>query len=76
MLSSDHVTGATGKTVAATRDIYDGNGFVACANSPTEDGNGWYNLALAASDLNAPAVALRLTASGCDPVNITLMTTP
>ena len=37
VLSSDHVTGATGKTVTATRDIYDGNGFVACTNSPTED---------------------------------------
>ena len=60
--------------MTATRDIYDGNGFVALANSPTEDGNGWYNLTLAASDLNAPVVALRLTASGCDPVNLTLMT--
>ena len=71
VLSSDHMSPATGKTVTATRDIYDGNGFVACANSPTEDGNGWYNLTLAASDLNAPVVALRLTAPGCDPVNFT-----
>ena len=76
VLSADHVTGATGMTVTATRNIYDGNGFVTCDNSPTEDGNGWYNITLAASDLNAPSVALRLTAPGCDPVNINLVTTP
>ena len=75
-LSSDHMSPATGKTVSATRNIYDGNGFVACANSPTEDGNGWYNITLTAGDLNAPTVALRLTAPGCDPVNINLVTTP
>lgn len=57
-------TGATGKTVTATRAI-DNGAFASCANSVVEVSNSVYRLTLAASDLNGGDIMLRLTATGC-----------
>lgn len=64
-------------TVTATREI-DGGAFAACANAPVEDagGNGWYNLNLAASDLNGSVIKLRFTATGADDLDMTILTQP
>lgn len=75
VLSSDHVTGATGKTVTATRSL-DGAAFAACANAVSEIANGWYKITLAATDLNANTIALKFTATDCDARNITILTQP
>lgn len=75
VLTSDHVTGATGKTVTATRSL-DGAAFGACANSVSEIANGWYKIDLAAGDLNGNTVALKFTATDCDARMITLITQP
>lgn len=74
-LSSDHVTGATGKTVTATRSL-DGAAFGACANSVSEVANGVYKISLAAGDLNADTVTLRFTATDCDDTIIVIATQP
>ena len=75
VLTSDHITGATGKTVTATRSL-DGAAFAACANAVSEIANGWYKIDLAAADLNANTVALKFTATDCDARNITIVTQP
>jgi hypothetical protein len=73
-LASDHVTGATGKTVAVTRSI-DGGAFAACANSPaTEVSGGWYKIVLAAADLNGSVIAISATAAACDATGFTIIT--
>lgn len=74
-LSSDHVTGATGKTVTATRSL-DGAAFGACANAVSEVANGVYKISLAAGDLNADTVTLRFTATDCDDTIIVIATQP
>lgn len=73
--SSDHVTGATGLTVTATRSL-DGGSFGSCTNSVSEIGNGWYKIDLAAGDLNGNTVALKFTATGADARMITVITEP
>lgn len=65
VLASDHVTGATGLTVTATRSL-DGAAFAACANAVTEVANGMYKITLAAADLNADTVVLKFTAATAD----------
>jgi hypothetical protein len=70
VLTSDHATAATGKTVTCTRSI-DGGAFAACANSATEISNGFYKINLAASDLNGNTVTLRFTATNCDAREVT-----
>ncbi len=73
VLSSDHITPATGLTVTAVRSI-DGAAFAPCANAVVEVANGWYRIDLAASDLNGNTVALRFTAAAADARNITIVT--
>lgn len=75
VLSSDHVTPATGKTVTAQRSL-DGAAFAACANAVTEVGNGIYAINLAAGDLNANFVTLRFSATSCDDSFIFIATQP
>lgn len=65
VLSSDHLTPATGKSISASRSL-DGGAFAACANPVTEVSNGWYKINLDASDLNGDTVAFIFEASGCD----------
>ena len=63
----------TGLTVTAQRSI-DGAAFGACANSVTETSNGWYQINLAAMDLNGTVIALRFSASGAQDTDYTLVT--
>ena len=71
--SSDHVTGATGLTVTAQRSL-DGGAFGNCANAVVEVGSGVYKIDLAAADLNAGVVTLKMTATGADARLITIVT--
>jgi len=75
VLASDHATGATGKTVTATRSL-DGAAFGACANAVSEVSSGIYKIDLAAGDLNANVVTLRFTATACDDRFVTIITEP
>lgn len=75
VLASDHLTGATGLTVTATRSI-DGGAFGACTNAVSEIANGVYKLDLSASDLNGNVIMLKLTAATADARFITIVTEP
>ncbi len=74
-LSSDHVSPATGKTITATVSL-NGGAFSGCANSVAEIGSGWYQINLAATDLNGSTVALSFAAPLCDTTLLTLVTQP
>lgn len=76
MTDSTNHNPATGKTVTVTRSI-DGGAFGAgTIGSVTEIGNGFYEVDLGAGDLNGNNVALRMTATGCDDLPITLILEP
>lgn len=68
-LTSDHVTPATGKTVAVTIGK-NGGGFGnpnAGATNATEISNGWYKVTLDTTDTNTVGdLIVRGTATGCD----------
>src|SRR3990167_6658473 len=66
VLASDHVTPATGLTVAATRAL-DAGAFGAAAGAVTEVSAGWYYIDAAAGDLNGDTVAWKMTAATADP---------
>jgi hypothetical protein len=72
VLSSDHITGATGKTPTVTLAKNDGlNTFVAVSGVVSEIGNGEYQVAPSPSDADVIGpVNLHATASGCDPVDL------
>jgi hypothetical protein len=65
----------TGLTVTATRKI-DSGSFSACANAPAEIADGWYEIDLAAADLNGVTIALSLTATGSSGTFATIVTVP
>lgn len=74
-LMTDSTTHApkTGLTVTATRNI-DNAGFGSCANAVSEVGNGVYVISLAAADLNGNVIAFRMTGTGADDLNFTVIT--
>lgn len=75
-LSSDHITPATGKTVACQRSI-DGGAFANCATATaTEVASGMYKISLADTDLNGTTIMLKMTNADCDPTFIGIMTQP
>jgi hypothetical protein len=66
-LSSDHVSGATGKTPTVVLSK-NGAAFAAPAGAVTELANGWYKVAGNATDSNALGpLVLYATAADCDP---------
>lgn len=68
MLTSDHITGATGKTPTVTIDKNDGLGFVTPAGAISELGNGRYQIAANATDASTLGpLSIHATASACDP---------
>lgn len=68
--SSDHITGATGKTPTVTIAKSDGLGFVTPAGAISELGSGWYTVAPHPSDASALGpLILHATASACDPAD-------
>jgi hypothetical protein len=73
VLSSDHVSAATGKTVTGTISK-DGGAFVSLTNAITEVSGGMYTIAdgLTQAERNADVSTLRFTASGCDARMITI----
>jgi hypothetical protein len=73
VLSSDHVTPATGLTVTAERSI-DGAAFAATTNSPTEISNGYYSIDLSAADMNGRVISLKFTAATADQREIVMVT--
>lgn len=75
ILSSDHETYATGKTL--TEEISkDGGNYAACTNSASEiQSSGTYKITLTATEMNANIVTLRFTETDCDTTGITIITT-
>lgn len=65
--STNHAPKTSAASIVATRSL-DGAAFGACANSVTEISSGWYSLVLAAADLNANCIALRVTSTSNDDV--------
>lgn len=69
VLSSDHITGATGKTVNVNISK-NGAAFAAAAGAVTELSFGWYSIALTTTDTNTlKDLAFHCTATGCDPTD-------
>jgi hypothetical protein len=69
-LSSDHITGATGKTLTVTASKA-GAAFASISPTVTERGNGWYSLALTTSMTDTVGdLALHITAADSDPVDM------
>ena len=75
VLSSDHVTGATGKTITATRSL-DGGAFAPCANNVFEVASGAYKIDFEATDTNGDTVMYLFTAADCDARLIAVITKP
>lgn len=67
---------STGKTVTCTRVLDNGSFGAGTIGSVTEIANGLYRLDLPAADLNGDVVTLRMTASGCDDLIVTLLMEP
>lgn len=76
VLASDHVTGATGKTVVG-QISKDGSTFAAITNAISEISNGRYIIAngFTQDEMNADVVSLRFTADDCDPREYSIYTT-
>ena len=74
VLASDHVTGATGKTVTGTISK-DGGAFTALTNPITEVDAGMYTIAsgLTQDERNADVSTLKFSADGCDDRIITII---
>jgi hypothetical protein len=76
VLSSDHVSPATGLTVAVQRSI-DGGAFGNSTNTPaTEIANGVYKISLSAADLNGDIIVLKMTSATADQRTIIIATEP
>jgi hypothetical protein len=75
VLTSDHVTGATGLSVTAERSI-DGGAYAAATNSPVEVSSGSYKIDLSAADMNGTTIMLKLTAATADARFIMIVTQP
>lgn len=75
MTDSTNHNPATGLTVSVTRSL-DGAGSFTSVGTATEMANGWYQIDLAAGDMNGDTVALKMTATGADDLGITLLTEP
>lgn len=72
--STDHVTLKTGLSLTEEVSI-DGASFTALTNNASEIGStGVYKIDLAAADLNGDTIMLKFTATGADPLVITIIT--
>jgi hypothetical protein len=69
-LSSDHITGATGKTLAISASKA-GGAFASISPTVTERGNGWYSIALTSDHTDTVGdLALHITEADCDPTDL------
>jgi hypothetical protein len=73
VLSSDHVTEATGKTIAGTISK-DGSAFAGLTNAISEIASGMYKVDLIQAEMNADVVTLKFTEATCDQRIITIYT--
>ena len=73
VLSTDHVTAGTGKTVAGTISK-DGAAFGALTNAVAEISAGMYKVNLTATEMDADQVTLRFTNADCDDRLVTIIT--
>ncbi|MCK5611177.1 hypothetical protein KAR91_55400 [Candidatus Pacearchaeota archaeon] len=73
VLSSDHVTGATGLTVTA-QISKDGGAFANAANSATEVSGGVYKIDWTQAEINVDTATFKFTATGADQRTITIFT--
>jgi hypothetical protein len=73
MTDSTNHNPKTGLTVSGFTSK-DGGGFGALTNSVSEIANGWYQVNLAAADVNGTDIALRFTATGADDLNLKITT--
>ena len=73
VLSADHITPATGKTL--TEEISkDGGAFVACTNNAAEVGSGVYKINLTQAEMNHNVIVLKFAEANCDQRTITILT--
>ena len=73
VLSSDHVTAATGKTLTGTISK-DGGAFGALTNAIAEIGSGMYKVALTQTEMNADVISLKFAETDCDQRVVTIYT--
>jgi hypothetical protein len=74
VLASDHLTPATGKTVAC-QISKNGGAFGNCATAnATEISGGFYYVPLTATEMQAKTIALKFTEAACDQRSVTLVT--
>lgn len=73
--STDHVTAKTGLTVTA-QVSKDAGAFASAAGTAAEIGSGLYQFDATAADMSADVVVFKFTATGADPVLLTIKTVP
>lgn len=73
VLTSDHYTAATGKTVTGEMSI-DGAAFAAVNGTIAEVGSGVYQIDLTADDTNGDVITYKFSATDCDDTIITVTT--
>lgn len=74
VLSSDHVTAATGKTLTGTISK-DGGAFTGLTNAIAEISNGMYKVDITQAEMNADAVTLKFVETDCDQRIVVIYTT-
>ena len=74
VLSSDHVTAATGKTLTGTISK-DGGAFASLTNAISEVSNGLYKVNLTQTEMNADVITLKFTETDCDQRIVVIHTT-
>jgi len=74
--NSDHVTGKTGLSFAASNSQrkIDSGSFVNTDNVPVEDSNGIYRVNFTADDMNGNVITFKFTGAGADTRFITIIT--
>lgn len=73
VLTSDHYTAATAKTVTGERSI-DGGAFAAVSGTIAEVGSGVYQIDLLALDTNGDTITYKFSGAACDDTIITVTT--
>lgn len=73
VLTSDHYTAATSKTVTGERSI-DGGAFASVSGTIAEVGSGVYQCDLLAADTNGDVITYKFSATDCDDTIITITT--
>jgi len=73
VLTSDHITPATGKTVTS-QISKDGGAFANTTNSVAEIANGFYKISLTQTEMNANIIGLKFTETDCDQTSLVIMT--